>query len=817
MPHVTLVALVTLLPSLLLSTPALRAQENAEAQTLEAKVDRIFRPFAKPDAPGAVVLVGRGADIVLQRAYGAADLERKVPLTVDSVFDIGSTSKQFTAACLLLLEQEGKLALADPVKKHVAELPACCDAVTLRHLMLHTSGIPDYIGLMANAGADLEDRTTAEEALAALGKVQTLDFPTGTKWEYSNSNYFLISEVVERTGKKPLADMARERIFEPLGLVNTHIHTDCTALVANRAFSYTKGPRGVWKWSFSNWEQTGDGAVFTTVADLFRWSRNFIDGKVGGAQLLTAMSAPGALDDGTKIGYGAGLMFTEETSGRRTVSHSGAWAAYRAELLRVPAEDLVVICLCNRDDVSPSELCRRVANVVQESTPRTIELAPPLPQPTLEATVDMLCRPLVDEGYAVGFVVGVVDGERELVRGYGAVSRGGAVPDATTLFEIGSVSKVFTGVLLADAVQRGVVSLDDPAQDLLPENVRLQRHGDSQILLWHLSTHTSGLPRLPGMQGADAVDPYAHFTFERFCEVLPAAEVRWLPGSKYEYSNLGVGLLGTLLVRAAGLRSYDELLRERLTAPLGMDATAVELDATLGRRLAVPHDADCEPNHVWNGGSLAGAVGIRSCMADMQRFARAQFAPDDSPLGRALVLAQQKRYEGTGDGEMTIGLGWHFARDGETLSHNGQTGGFHAYLGVQPARRRAVCVLANTATGAFSTIGRRILNHLAGIAVTPVAIEKSVAVDRSLLQRLAGVYELKPNQALTVTLGEHGMSAQLTGRPARRFHARSPGEFFCRVVEASLVFEIDGDDVKGVVLHQNGMQIRFPRKHPAGK
>jgi CubicO group peptidase (beta-lactamase class C family) len=335
------------------------AQDAAEPATLEAKVDKIFQRFAKAEAPGAVVLVGRGANVVLQRAYGLADLERQVPLSVESVFDIGSTSKQFTAACVLLLELEQKLALGDLANKHVPELPACCDAVTVRHLMLHTSGIPDYIGLMATAGADLEDRTTADEAIAALEEVAALDFAAGSKWQYSNSNYFLLSEVVERTAKRSLAEFAHERLFEPLKLARTHIHTDSTQLVPHRALSYTKGARGRWRWNFSNWEQTGDGAVFTTVGDLFVWARNFHSGAVGGPALLAAMAAPGKLDDGSPLEYGAGLMFTKD-NGIDVVSHGGAWAGYRAELLRVPSKELVVVCLCNRDDGNPSEMCRRV-------------------------------------------------------------------------------------------------------------------------------------------------------------------------------------------------------------------------------------------------------------------------------------------------------------------------------------------------------------------------------------------------------------------------------------------------------------------------
>ena len=348
------------LPTLLAS---IAVAQNAEPASLESKVDKIFQRLAKPEAPGAVVLVGRGKEIVLQRAYGCADLERKVPLSVESVFDIGSTSKQFTAASVLLLEQEGKLALGDLAKKHVTELPACCDAVTLRHLMLHTSGIPDYTSLLANTGADLEDRTTAEEAIAVLEKVAALDFPAGSKWAYSNSNYFLLSEVVERTAKRPFAEFARERLLEPLGMQCTHVHDDSTVVVPDRALSYTKGRRGEWRWCFSNWEQTGDGAVFTTVGDLFLWSQNFDTGKVGGEKLLAAMSAPGTLDDGSAIVYGAGLMFVDD-KGRRIVRHGGAWAAYRAELLRVPAEQLVVICLANRDDANPSDLADRVMRAV---------------------------------------------------------------------------------------------------------------------------------------------------------------------------------------------------------------------------------------------------------------------------------------------------------------------------------------------------------------------------------------------------------------------------------------------------------------------
>jgi CubicO group peptidase (beta-lactamase class C family) len=327
-------------------------------QLLEARVDAMFRGCSKPGAPGAVVLVAKGGQILLQKAYGLADLEREVALSVDSVLDIGSTSKQFTAASVLLLAADGKLTIADPVRQHVPELKAYCDSITLRHLLLHTSGLPDYIGLLAK-DHELVDRTTGEQAIEALGGVTALEFPVGSKWAYSNSNYLLLAEVVARVSGSSWAQFAAERIFAPLGMSRTHVHDDCTELVPGRAFSYSRHKSG-WKWDFSNWEQVGDGAVFTTVGDLLRWARNFESCAVGGEALRRAMAGPGQLDDGTALEYGMGLMFATGKDQPR-VSHGGAWAGYRAELLRVPGRDLVVICLSNRSDLDPSALCRRIA------------------------------------------------------------------------------------------------------------------------------------------------------------------------------------------------------------------------------------------------------------------------------------------------------------------------------------------------------------------------------------------------------------------------------------------------------------------------
>lgn len=340
------------------------AMASAQSEVdLTARIDRLFHRCAKPGVPGAVVLAAKAGEVLHRKAYGLADLERGVPLTPESVFDIASTSKQFTAACVLLLEQDGALALGDAVRTHVTELPACMERVTLRHMLLHTSGIPDYIGLLMKNGVDVEDRASPQEALDVLAAVDDLEFPAGTRWSYSNSNYFLLAEVVERRAPVSMPEFARERIFAPLGMDSTRVRSDTRVLIENRALSFSPAPRGRWVANYSNWEQVGDGAVHTTVDDLLRWTQNFETWKVGGGELAAAFAGPGTLDGGEPLDYGYGLVF-ERWRGRDTISHGGSWQGFRSDFLLVPGERVVVICLCNRSDLAPTQLCRSIARLL---------------------------------------------------------------------------------------------------------------------------------------------------------------------------------------------------------------------------------------------------------------------------------------------------------------------------------------------------------------------------------------------------------------------------------------------------------------------
>ena len=333
---------------------------------LAPRIDAIFAEYAKPGSPGcAFALYDRGR-VLYTNGYGLASIEHGVAIDpLQTVFDIGSTSKQFTAASILLLAQDGKLALDDSVRKYIPELPGYFDAVTLDHLLHHTGGVRDYIGLLMLGGINVQDHTTDDDALRAIARQKALDFPPGSEHSYSNSGYFLLSLVVKKASGKSLREFAQERIFAPLGMHETRILDSHTRVVPHRATSYEPGPDGTWVLSTSAWEQTGDGAVQTTVPDLARWDANFHEPKVGGEALIEGLQQVGTLTDGKPITYARGLI-VDEYRGLRAVSHGGAWMGFRSDLLRFPDAGISAVALCNGGSIQPTALLHAVADVVLE-------------------------------------------------------------------------------------------------------------------------------------------------------------------------------------------------------------------------------------------------------------------------------------------------------------------------------------------------------------------------------------------------------------------------------------------------------------------
>jgi CubicO group peptidase (beta-lactamase class C family) len=330
------------------------------------QLQQALEPFQGDDVPGLALAVVAGGEVVYRQGHGMAVLPGSTgpeprPIEPDTIFDLGSTSKQFTAACLLLLEDEGALSLEDDVRETLPELRHE-ETVRLRHLLHHTHGVRDYLELLEMAGAR-HGGVTPDEVLDLLARQRRLNFTPGDRFSYSNSGYFLLGRVLERVTGEPLADLARRRLFEPLGMSATGFVTGPEP-VPGQAVGYVRDGAAV-RPAGADANLPGDGALRSSLDDLVRWGRLFDRAEpdasgLGGPRWRERMEAPGRLDDGTPLSYAAGLYVTEHR-GTRRVYHAGTWAGHGAELLRLPDLGVLVACLTNSPDVLPEALALRVA------------------------------------------------------------------------------------------------------------------------------------------------------------------------------------------------------------------------------------------------------------------------------------------------------------------------------------------------------------------------------------------------------------------------------------------------------------------------
>jgi len=336
----------------------------AQADSLTEKVDRLFVSWDKPDSPGCALGIIQDGKLIYARGYGMANLEHNIPITSKSVFRIGSTSKQFTAMCLALLEEEGKLSLDDSINIFFPQMPDYAEDVTIRHLIHHTSGLRDYLTLAEIAGIRDDDYFTDAEVVDLLARQKELNFKPGEEHLYSNSGYFLLSQIVKKVSGKFLREYAAEKIFQPLDMTNTHFHDDHTKIVINRASGYAPKKGGGFVISMTTLPMTGDGGVFTSVEDLFLWDLNFYDNKLGnsGQALIKKMQTPGGLNSGEQLDYAFGLGIGEY-KGLTMVSHGGAFVGFRADMIRFPEQRFSVICLANLSAFNPSVMAKRVADI----------------------------------------------------------------------------------------------------------------------------------------------------------------------------------------------------------------------------------------------------------------------------------------------------------------------------------------------------------------------------------------------------------------------------------------------------------------------
>ena len=315
--------------------------------------------------------------------------------------------------------------------------------------------------------------------------------------------------------------------------------------------------------------------------------------------------------------------------------------------------------------------------------------------------IHALLKTRVDGGRNIGIVAATIDaGGKKAIAAYGNAGPGSRPLDADSVFEIGSITKVFTAILLADMAERGEVALDDPITKYLPSNMRVPERSGRKITLLDLSTQTSGLPRLPdNLKPANMANPYVDYTVTQMYDFLSRHELRRDPGELFEYSNLGVGLLGHVLALRAG-KSYEALVKDRILDPLDMDHTAITFTPWMTEHLAKGHDQKGNVVSNWDVGVLAGAGALRSTMNDMLKFARANL----QTRGRLQQVMQRTHVSRApaGRADMSIGMNWIIRRlDGrEVVWHNGGTGGYRTWLGFDKNKGLAAIVLTNSSHGA---------------------------------------------------------------------------------------------------------------------
>jgi CubicO group peptidase (beta-lactamase class C family) len=423
--------------------------------------------------------------------------------------------------------------------------------------------------------------------------------------------------------------------------------------------------------------------------------------------------------------------------------------------------------------------------------------------PSDAATRTLLTERIDLERQGVGMVVGVIEPDGRRVVAHGSTGRGEGVGlDGDTVFEIGSITKAFTALVLADMARRGEVALDDPAALYLPEGVTLPERGGRRITLTDLATHTSGLPRRPNnLTPTDPPNLYDGYTAQQLYACLASCELRHDIGAAHLYSNLGTGLLGHLLARRAGV-DFGTLVRERITGPLGMPDTGIALSPGQAARFATPHDQSLRPVSGFGLGVLAGAGALRSTGADLLTFLAALLGDSETSLAPALAVQLSVRRPTAGDDVQA--LGWRISD--EIVFHHGATRGHRCFLQFDPVRRAGVVVLTNTASARNDDLGFHLLS---GRPLTPPAPAFSAAS----LAGFPGRYRFSARAGLDIERQRGRLFARMTRQDW--FELLPVGDAEVRWASAdaraTLAARPDGH-ITGLVLRQDGRELRGTRE-----
>ncbi|MHA1320673.1 MAG: serine hydrolase domain-containing protein [Promethearchaeota archaeon] len=336
------------------------------------EINQLFKPWDKLDSPGCVLGIIKDGKFIYKKGYGMADLEHNIPISSESVFCIGSVTKQFIAICILLLTEQNKLCLDDDIRNFLPRFPNYNQTITVRNLIHHTSGIRDFSELLLISGKNYLDDTTRREAMSIILKQKQLNFAPGEEMLYGNSNYLLLIAIIENITGKPIRKFADENIFMPLKMKNTYIIEDSKLIIKNRAFDYNPNIEGQYINVFRT--SIGLSVVYSNLDDLFLWDQNYYNNKLGnsGQNLIKSMLTPYRLNNGTEGGYAFGVG-VDIYKGDKRVWHNGYIGGYRSQYISFPECRFSVIILTNSSNLHPEPLADKIADMVLKIKPKEFE------------------------------------------------------------------------------------------------------------------------------------------------------------------------------------------------------------------------------------------------------------------------------------------------------------------------------------------------------------------------------------------------------------------------------------------------------------
>ncbi len=327
-------------------------------------IDELFRQWDTTKSPGCALALVHNGEIIHKTGYGVATLEHHTRIRPTTAFYIASTSKQFSAFSIALLEEAGALSVEDDIRKYIPEMPDYGTSIQIQHMIHHTSGLRDFLELNALSGRHYDELITPEDALAMITRQKELNFKPGEQYLYCNSGYFLLSVIVKRVTGMTLRQFAAEHIFAPLGMQNTHFHDDRTEPVLDRAIGYHYLPDTGYRINVPGLETVGSGGIYSTVEDLALWDKNFYSNKLGKGrmELMERILVPGKLNNGKTLDYAFGLT-VQNYRGLKKVGHAGNYGGYSAEFIRFPEKNFTVICLSNNSTLPAPASALKIADI----------------------------------------------------------------------------------------------------------------------------------------------------------------------------------------------------------------------------------------------------------------------------------------------------------------------------------------------------------------------------------------------------------------------------------------------------------------------